>query len=292
MKQILLIGANGQVGTELQTVLNSVGNVQTLTRSTLDLTHQDAIRQTIQKIQPDIIVNSAAYTAVDKAEAEPELAYQINAIAPTIVAETSQKINASLLHISTDYVFDGTKNTPYLEKDQTNPLSIYGKSKLEGELGIQSVGGKFCILRTAWVYGVAGQGNFVKTMLRLGREKEQLKVVIDQVGSPTWSRDIAETIAELIKVEATGIYHFTNSGVASWYDFAIAIFAEAKALGMPLKIEQILPITTAEYPTPAKRPAYSVLSGRKITEAIEQCPPYWRNSLQKMLKDYTVALQD
>ncbi len=288
MSKILLIGSDGQVGTELQRTLVDLGQIFPFSRPTLDLRNGEKIRKVIQDIQPDFIVNAAAYTAVDKAESEEKLAYQINAIAPQIMAEEAQKIKAFLLHISTDYVFDGTKNTPYLESDITHPLSVYGQSKLAGESHIEAVNGQYCILRTAWVYGVAGKGNFVKTMLRLGEDRDVLKVVMDQVGSPTWSKDIGKTITELLKQKATGIYHFTNTGVTSWYDFAIAIFSEAKALGIPLKVQQVIPITTAEYPTPAKRPAYSVLSGKKVTEALGYYPAYWRNSLKEMLKEYSL----
>ncbi|MGK7933086.1 MAG: dTDP-4-dehydrorhamnose reductase [Microcystaceae cyanobacterium] len=284
MTNILLIGADGQVGTELKASLSQLGEVYPFTRSTLDLTQDEQISATIQEINPQLIVNAAAYTAVDKAESEPELAHQINAIAPKIIATEAQKNNAFFLHISTDYVFDGQKNTPYLETDKTNPLSVYGKSKLAGESAIQTVTDNYCILRTAWVYGVAGKGNFVKTMLCLGKERPKLNVVMDQVGSPTWSYDIAITITQLLSKQAKGIYHFTNSGVISWYDFAMAIFEEAKALNIPLTIEQVLPITTAEYPTPAKRPAYSVLSSKKVSDVLGNPPPYWRASLRKMLQ--------
>jgi dTDP-4-dehydrorhamnose reductase len=155
---------------------------------------------------------------------------------------------------------------------------------LAGEIGIQQVTNNYLILRTAWVYGVYGKGNFVKTMLRLGQDREELRVVADQVGSPSWAKDIADAIAQLLQSETTGIYHFTNSGVVSWYDFAIAIFEEARALRFPLKVQRVIPITTADYPTPAVRPAYSVLSGKKITETLGDYPPYWRDSLRKMLK--------
>jgi len=282
--RILLTGADGQLGQELQQTLVSLGEVIALTRQELDLSQGEQIRQLVQQIQPTIIVNSAAYTAVDKAESEVDLAQAVNGTAPTIMAEEAEKIGALLLQVSTDYVFDGQKNTPYLETDPTHPLSSYGKSKLAGEIGIQQVTDNYLILRTAWVYGVYGKGNFVKTMLRLGQDREELRVVADQVGSPSWAKDIADAIAQLLQSEATGIYHFTNSGVVSWYDFAIAIFEEARVLGFPLKVQRVIPITTADYPTPAVRPAYSVLSGKKITETLGNYPPYWRDSLRKMLK--------
>ncbi|CCI00017.1 MAG: dTDP-4-dehydrorhamnose reductase [Microcystis aeruginosa K13-05] len=285
MKKVLLIGAKGQVGQELQVTLPFLGEVISIGREELDLTNSEKIGQLIREIHPDYLVNAAAYTAVDKAETEPELAYAINATAPKIMAESAEKIQAKFLHISTDYVFDGRKNTPYLETDLTNPLGVYGQSKLRGEEEIKTVNSQAIILRTAWVYGSYGKSNFVKTMLRLGKEREELKVVVDQVGSPTWSKDIATAITQLlINVDnPAGIYNFTNSGVASWFDLTKAIFEEAKISGIPLKIQRVIPITTAEYPTPAVRPAYSVLSGQKISQQLGYIPPYWRDSLKAML---------
>ncbi|TYT69417.1 dTDP-4-dehydrorhamnose reductase [Microcystis aeruginosa] len=285
MKKVLLIGAKGQVGQELQVTLPYLGEVISIGREELDLTNSEKISQLIREIHPDYLVNAAAYTAVDKAETEPDLAYSINAIAPKIMAESAEKIKAKFLHISTDYVFDGRKNTPYLETDLTNPLGVYGQSKLRGEEEIKTVNSQAIILRTAWVYGSYGKSNFVKTMLRLGKEREELKVVVDQVGSPTWAKDIATAITHLlINVDnPPGIYNFTNSGVASWFDLTKAIFEEAKISGIPLKIQRVIPITTAEYPTPAVRPAYSVLSGQKISQQLDYIPPYWRDSLKAML---------
>jgi len=285
MKKVLLIGAKGQVGQELQVTLPYLGEVISIGREELDLTNSEKISQLIGEIHPDYLVNAAAYTAVDKAETEPDLAYSINAIAPKIMAESAEKIKAKFLHISTDYVFDGRKNTPYLETDLTNPLGVYGQSKLRGEEEIKTVNSQAIILRTAWVYGSYGKSNFVKTMLRLGKEREELKVVVDQVGSPTWAKDIATAITHLlINVDnPPGIYNFTNSGVASWFDLTKAIFEEAKISGIPLKIQRVIPITTAEYPTPAVRPAYSVLSGQKISQQLGYIPPYWRDSLKAML---------
>ena len=285
MKKVLLIGAKGQVGQELQVTLPYLGEVISIGREELDLTNSEKIGQLIREIHPDYLVNAAAYTAVDKAETEPDLAYSINAIAPKIMAESAEKIKAKFLHISTDYVFDGRKNTPYLETDLTNPLGVYGQSKLRGEEEIKTVNSQAIILRTAWVYGSYGKSNFVKTMLRLGKEREELKVVVDQVGSPTWAKDIATAITHLlINVDnPPGIYNFTNSGVASWFDLTKAIFEEAKISGIPLKIQRVIPITTAEYPTPAVRPAYSVLSGQKISQQLGYIPPYWRDSLKAML---------
>ncbi|MGK7895015.1 MAG: dTDP-4-dehydrorhamnose reductase, partial [Xenococcus sp. (in: cyanobacteria)] len=266
-----------------------LGELTVLNRQQLDLTKSHEIKEVITSVKPEIIVNAAAYTAVDKAETESELAMAVNALAPEIMAEMAQKISATLVHISTDYVFDGQPNTNYKEDDVTNPLGVYGKSKLKGEIAIRKNCDHHIILRTAWVYGCKGHGNFVKTMLRLGQEREQLRVVEDQIGTPTWSYDIAIAIAKILEKQTVipaGIYHYTNSGVASWYDFAIAIFDEARQLNFPLKIEKVLPITTAEYPTPAQRPANSLLSKVKFTQTLGIYPPHWRDSLKKMLKEW------
>jgi len=295
MTRVLLIGSQGQLGQELQATLPALGEVVAVGRSQLDLTDLAQLRQLLQDTAPDVVVNAAAYTAVDKAESEIDLAKAVNAIAPTVMAEEVQKMGSQLVHFSTDYVFDGRKNTPYLEDDPPNPCGAYGESKLLGEDGIRQTCDRHIIIRTAWVYGSRGKGNFVKTMLRLGGDREELRVVMDQVGSPTWTRDIADATTQLLARElqqqtpAYGVYHFTNSGVASWYDFAIAIFEEARSLSQPLQIERVLPITTAEYPLPARRPPYSVLSGKKFTAAIGQPAPHWRWGLRKMLSEYVQA---
>lgn len=304
MRNILLIGSSGQVGQELHTTLSPVGTVTSISREALDLTQLEQIRQTIRQAQPNLIVNAAAYTSVDKAESEPELANLINGNAPTVMAEEAVQIGAALIHISTDYVFDGSSSSPYLESDAPNPLGAYGKSKRLGEIGIQRVFAdtpdlSYVILRTAWVYGAMGKGNFVKTMLRLGAERDEVRVVCDQVGTPTWSVDIARTIAALstrfldtsldtvLDTENTqptrGIYHFTNSGITSWYDFAVAIFEEAAAIGFPIQLQRVVPITTAEYPTPTQRPAYSALAWQKIAGILQSPPPHWRQGLRQML---------
>ncbi|MGB3535201.1 MAG: dTDP-4-dehydrorhamnose reductase [Microcoleaceae cyanobacterium] len=285
--QILLTGKDGQLGEELYPLLSSIADVVAVGRDTCDLADPEAIRQVVDKTQPDIIVNAAAYTAVDKAESEPDLAMAINGKAPGILATQAQKLGATLIHVSTDYVFNGKKNTPYLETDETQPLGLYGQSKLAGEQAILASNANAVIIRTAWVYGAGGKGNFVKTMLRLAGQREELGVVVDQVGGPTWTGDLAKAIVELIprlNSETYGIYHYTNSGVTSWYDFAVAIFEEAKILGIPLKIQHCKPITTDQYPTPASRPAYSVLSNRKISEVLGYHPPHWRQGLREMLK--------
>lgn len=298
MTQILLIGSGGQVGQELVKTLPLLGTVVAVARQELDLTQPDRIRQIIDKAQPDLIINAAAYTAVDRAESEIDLANQINGTAPTVMAEEAQKRGAALIHISTDYVFDGSKNIPYLEEDSPNPIGAYGRSKLLGEQGIQQVhvnspDFQYAILRTAWVYGALGKANFVKTMLRLGADRDEVRVVTDQVGTPTWAGDIAKAITALSphllnssEPSSSGIYHFTNSGITSWYDFAVAIFEEAATLGFPLKIQRVVPITTPEYPTPTKRPPYSALAWQKIANCILQTPPpHWRQGLRQMLTE-------
>ncbi len=286
MTKILLIGSNGQVGAELQQALRSYPELITVSRPQIDLYQPEKLRELITAIKPHVVINAAAYTAVDRAESEADLAELGNAIAPQYIAQACAETDAYLIHLSTDYVFDGTSSQPYPETASTNPLSTYGSTKLAGEIAIQTHCPKHLILRTAWVYGSYGKTNFVKTMLRLGKEREVIKVVYDQIGSPTWAGDLAGAIQQLIPQltpEMAGIYHYTNSGVCSWYDFAIAIFAEAKLLKFPLQIKEVLPITTSEYPTPAHRPGYSVLSCTKIRPYLGSHPPYWRDSLTKML---------
>lgn len=293
---ILLVGAEGQVGKELQKTLPRLegifGPIVAVGRSQLDLSDLDAITAKVANIQPQLIVNAAAYTAVDKAESEPSVAHLINAQAPEALAKAAANCGAALIHISTDYVFSGQEPSPRSETDEVGPLSVYGKTKLAGEEAIRAVLDRHIILRTAWVYGVYGKGNFVKTMLRLAKNRSELSVVADQVGSPTWAKDIAETLIELAKKlsedpqQYSGTYHFTNSGTASWHEFANAVFEEGKALGESLQVETVHPITTEEYPTPAKRPPYSVLDCQKITDCLGQAAPHWRTSLQQMLKQY------
>lgn len=286
-QSILLIGSNGQVGKELEKI-GLQGNVVSKSRAQLDLTSPDAVRQAIAYHQPQIIINAAAYTAVDKAETESALSYAVNATAPAVMAEEAKKLGAFLIHISTDYVFDGKNSSPYRETDIVNPLCVYGQTKLFGEQFIQEICSHYIILRTAWVYGAYGKSNFVKTMLRLGAEREEVRVVADQIGTPTWAKDIANTISLIIQNRVgaeSEIYHYTNSGAATWYDFAVAIFEEAQNLKFPLNIQHVVPITTTEYLTAATRPSYSVLSCAKISPMLQNHPPHWRQSLRKMLQE-------
>jgi dTDP-4-dehydrorhamnose reductase len=252
------------------------------------MTDPEGLRTLLQSIRPDIIINAAAYTAVDRAEQEPDLAHLINSKAPEILAQEADRLGSKLIHISTDYVFDGQHNQPYRPDHPTAPLGIYGQSKLNGEQAITQHCPQSWIIRTAWVYGIHGKNNFVKTMLKLGAERDALNIVSDQIGSPTWAADLAATIATLVQTIETkthpspGIYHYTNSGSCSWYDFAIAIFEEAKSYGFPLKIQDIRPIHTDEYPTPAKRPSFSVLDCAALEPWTGQAP-HWRASLRKMI---------
>ena len=238
--KILLTGINGQLGSQLQPPLKKIGDVIAVGRENLDLADSNAISQFIDQVKPELIINAAAYTAVDKSEKEPGLSHAINSIAPGIMAKEAKKLGATLIHISTDYVFDGSQSTPYTETDSTNPLGTYGQSKLAGEEAIRETEANHIIIRTAWVYGAYGKGNFVKTMLRVGKDREELRVVYDQVGSPTWTGDLAEAIAQIIphlNSQTYGTYHYTNSGAISWYDFAMTIFEEAKQLGFPLEVK-------------------------------------------------------
>ncbi|MEA5576904.1 dTDP-4-dehydrorhamnose reductase [Anabaena sp. UHCC 0451] len=289
--KILLTGTTGQVGWELQRTLMTVGDVISLGRNQLDLAKPDTICQIIRDVKPDLIVNPAAYTVVDKAESEPDLAMMINGIAPGIIAEEAKRLGAAMIHYSTDYVFDGTKDTPYLENDRTNPQNIYGKTKLAGEEAIKSVGVNYLILRTSWVYGLHGK-NFLLTMQRLAKEREEIRVVDDQIGAPTWSRMIAEITAQIVSqsqpnpsnffASKSGLYHLSASGKTSWYGFAKAIFNDDFP-NNERKLQRLIPITTPEYPTPANRPAFSLLDHQKLSHTFGLVMPDWEQVLQLVL---------
>jgi dTDP-4-dehydrorhamnose reductase len=288
LKTILLTGANGQVGWELHRILAKDAKVIALTRGQLDLSQPDAIRRAVREHQPDIIINPAAYTAVDKAETDPDLALAINGIAPGVLAEEAKKRDALLIHYSTDYVFDGTKSTPYSETDVPNPQSIYGATKLAGEEAIRSVDGKHLILRTSWVYGVHG-GNFVKTILRLAKERTELRIVADQYGAPTWARLLADSTVKVMQRftdEQSGVYHLTSSGRTNWHQFAEAIIQLARQYDAALanKPLAIQPIATLEYPLPAKRPANSSLCTDKIKQAFGLELPRWEDDLAECIR--------
>jgi len=251
-----------------------------LDRAALDLTDTDAIARMVDAEQPDLVLNAAAYTAVDRAEGEPELAHAINAGAPEAFSKALGNAGR-LVQVSTDFVFDGARGQAYLPDDTRNPQSVYGASKAAGE---DAAGDKAIIVRTSWVYE-AGGANFVRTMLRLMRERDELRVVADQIGSPTWARGLATAIWGLAAKDATGIWHHRDAGIASWYDFAIAIAEEAHAVGLLDRIPAIHPIATSEYPTPARRPAFSVLDVTATREVLGDISAHWRSYLRAMLKE-------
>jgi dTDP-4-dehydrorhamnose reductase len=286
--KILLIGKHGQVAWELQRTLAALGDVVVVGRADLNFSDVPAVRHFVAEVRPQVIVNAAAYTAVDKAETERELCHQINATLPGVLAEEAKKLGALLVHYSTDYVFDGTKQSPYVETDSTNPLGTYGASKLAGEQAVQSAGADHLIFRLCWVYGARGQ-NFMLTMQRLAREREKLRVVRDQIGCPTWSRMIAEATALAIKQVLAGserstyigTYHLAANGLTSWHGFAsriIELMPEAER-----KCREVEAINTAEYPTPAQRPAYSVLNCDKLEQTFRLRLPDWGRSLRQVL---------
>lgn len=298
--KIMLTGRNGQVGWELRRTLAPLGEVIALDRQQLDLTNPDQIRERVRATKPDIIVNAAAYTAVDKAEEEPELTMTVNGTAPGILAEEAKRLGAALVHFSTDYVFDGTKTVPYTEDDQPNPINVYGKTKLAGERAIQAVGVPHLILRTSWVYGMRRQ-NFLLTILRLAKERDELNIVDDQTGAPTWSRMIAgATTRLLVRSERlgardftprathftglSGIYHLTASGSTSWYGFAGAILKQTTHQAS--RNLHLCPVPTTEYPTPAQRPKYSVLSNTKLKKIADIVLPNWEQTLKMAIGDY------
>lgn len=285
---ILLTGVSGQVGWELRRTLAPLGRVVGLDSRALDLADETAIRRKVAEVRPRIIVNPAAYTAVDKAESEPERARLINAYAPGVLAAAARDCAAILVHYSTDYVFDGAKDAAYLEDDATRPLNVYGATKLAGEEAIRAAGVRHLILRTSWVYGARG-GNFLLTMQRLMRERAELNIVADQIGAPTWSRLIAEATAQILaqclspargadRPEPWGTYHLTCAGETSWYGFAAAI-AELGGHATRLK-----PIPTADYPTPARRPANSRLDNGRLARVFGLRLPHWREALELCLE--------
>ncbi|MDP3843863.1 MAG: dTDP-4-dehydrorhamnose reductase [Oxalobacteraceae bacterium] len=286
MTRILLTGKTGQVGYELERSLQGLGEIIALDRSQMDLANLDQVRDVIRQIKPNLIINPAAYTAVDKAESEPDLAMRINGEAPGVMAEEAKKLGAAMIHYSTDYVFDGTKTTPYLETDPTCPINVYGVTKLAGEQAIQAAGIPHLILRTSWVYGMRGN-NFLCTILRLAQEREELRIVADQHGAPTWCRTIADTTAHIVALakgaqdaqewwqERSGIYHLTAQGQTTWFEFTQAILENAAIA----KKSVLIPITTQEYPLPAKRPTYSILSCERLMNTFCGLPE-WENALR------------
>ena len=284
---ILVTGCKGQLGTELQKIANSERQWFFTDIDTLDICNKAAVKAYFEANQIDVCINCAAYTAVDKAEEEPQLATFVNTLAPRLLAEACRKHNALLMHISTDYVFGGDANKPYKEDDPINPKSVYGGTKADGELVIRNSGCNYMIVRTAWLYSSVGK-NFVKTMLMLGDTKDEINVVADQKGCPTWAHDLAVALMALLnkngKNEVHETFHFTNEGQITWYDFATAIMEIG---GKSCKVN---PITTDQYPTKAKRPTYSVLDLSKIKEYVGIEIPFWRDSLVKCIEELNSGL--
>ena len=298
--RILLTGKDGQVGFELQRALSPIGAVFAIGRSDCDLTNPDAIRATVAAINPHIVVNSAAYTAVDKAATDREAAFAVNARCAGVLAEEAVKTGALLVHYSTDYIFDGRKDGAYVEQDVAFPLSIYGMSKLAGEEAIRSSGGRYLIMRTSWVFGVHGE-NFLTKIVQLASERDSLRVVADQIGAPTSAALVADVTAEILgqywrdrgKVEDParfGIFHLTAAGETSWHGYARFIVLASQQLGIPLKLgpDEISAICTAEYPLPARRPANSRLNTEKLTSTFNIVLPNWQESVTDVLKQLKI----
>ncbi len=293
--KIFLVGSHGQVSWELRRSLQALGDVTAVDRypwafepRQIDLADADGLRKLVREIQPDLIVNAAAYTAVDKSEEEPELAMAINGIAPGILAEEAKRLGAGLVHYSTDYVFDGSGDRPWREDDTPAPINTYGKTKLAGEEAIRASGAGHLILRVSWVHGVHG-ANFVKTMLKLGAQRPELSIVNDQIGSPTSARVIADGTAQILAQchrdtagdfrERGGLLHLTCGGETNWYEFALEIFRQARELGLNLAVQQVKPIPTSAYPVPAKRPLNSRMNCEQLAERFHLIPADWQMAL-------------
>ena len=303
MSRILVTGRNGQVGFELLRSLAGAGQVMAVGRDEMDLSDPHSIRRTVRRFGPDLIVNAAAYTAVDQAESEPELALAINGVAPGILAEEAKRVGAALIHYSTDYVFDGAKGAPYTEEDEPRPINAYGRTKLAGERAIQAVDAPHLILRSSWIYGTRGK-NFLLTILRLAQEREQLSIVDDQVGAPTWCRALAEATSGILTrlgygqpgfsdacKQHCGIYHASAAGQTSWHGFAAAILANAASAqsGQSAyaleRVPMLKPIPSEHYPLPARRPRYSVLANAKLERAFGLAMPDWKVSLAECMSN-------
>lgn len=282
--KIVLLGAQGQLGLTLQQTLPSAGHeVIALSRAELDISNESQVRKTLSDIKPDAIINAAAYTAVDAAEQDDLTARAANAAGPKYLASWAAENNTWMLHISTDFVFSGRMYRPYTPTDQTDPLSIYGRTKLEGELHVRYLApAHSLVLRTSWVYSQFGR-NFLKTMLRLMAEKDSLSVVDDQIGTPTSTWGLARCIDAALKQKATGILHWSDAGIASWYDFAVAIQDEALAAGLLNRAIPVKAIPGTAYPTPAKRPSFSVLDKKETIAQLQLEPAHWRHELIKVI---------
>lgn len=286
MTKILITGADGQIGWELRRSLADLGTIYPCTHQVLDIGNAAALQAKIQEFKPNILINAAAYTAVDQAESDAETAMRINGIAPGIMAEEAKKIGAIFIHYSTDYVFDGQAHTPYQENQTPHPLNVYGKSKLAGEEAVQAVGGMYFIFRTSWVYGKHGK-NFLLNMLKLAQDQKKLTIVNDQLGAPTWSRSIAEATSQILAItqnqrhkEEWGMYHMVCEGYTSWYGFAKMIFQYEKLTNTCFHIPVVNPIPSDQYPQKAVRPKYSVLSTQKLKQEFGLVLPSWEEALK------------
>ena len=297
--RILIFGRIGQVGWELRHKLACLGQVSAVEYPEVDFTNPDSIRSAVRAMEPAVIVNAAAYTAVDKAETEPELAAAINATGPGVLAEEAKRLGSVLVHYSTDYVCDGTKQDAWVETDTPNPLSVYGRTKLAGDQAIQAAGCAHLIFRTSWVYGARG-GNFLLTMLRLAQERTELRIVSDQIGAPTTSECIALATANVLAQALapggaglegkSGIYNLTNSGSTSWHGFAEAILTRASA-SFGIRVPNLVPITTSEYPRPAQRPLNSRLSCERLEETFGVRMPHWEDALSLVFETLTERVE-
>lgn len=294
MLRVLVPGKTGQVGWELQDALAPLGTVIALDRKAMDVADPDSIRRVIREARPEVIVNATAYNSVDRAESEPDLAMRVNGVAPGIMAEEAKRLGAILIHYSTDYVFDGELDRPYLEDDPANPVNTYGKSKLAGERAIQAVGGHYLILRTSWVYSARGS-NFVLTVLRLAREKSELAMVDDQSGSPTWARTVAKATADLLRrkeliTQHSGVYHLTASGHTSRFEFTQAIIDFMKEVsGIPDGWANVKPTTSDQFPLPARRPRQPVTSMEKLKRVFRIEMASWKTQLKAFLAEFSAS---
>ncbi len=279
--RVLITGGNGQLGRALQRTAPAHLDVNAISSEDCDLTDSAMLRARLVVEAPDVIVNAAAYTAVDRAESEEALAAEVNSAAVAVMVEALRENGGRLVHISTDFVFDGESARPYLPEDRRDPLSAYGRTKAAGEDHLRA---RDLSVRTSWLYE-AGGANFVRTMLRLMAERDELGVVADQIGAPTWATGLAHAIWGLLEKQASGTFHYSDGGVASWYDFAVAIAEEAHQIGLLACCPVIRPIATSDYPTPAKRPRFSLLDSRTTYELLGKEPSHWRSNLRRMLKE-------
>ena len=279
--KVLITGGNGQLGRALSATAPAGAEITSHHSDALDITHGESVRAVVGQLRPDLILNAAAYTAVDKAEADEAAALAVNATAVGLLADAARDVGARFVHVSTDFVFDGTSGIPYAPDATPSPLGAYGRTKLAGE---RAAGTDALIVRTAWVYAPTG-GNFVRTMLRVMAERPEVRVVADQIGTPTYAPGLAAALWSMADKRVTGIHHYTDAGVASWYDFAVAIQEEALAAGLLDKAVPVIPIATADYPTPARRPPHSVLDKASTFAALGGPTPHWRDNLRVMIAE-------